>query len=157
VHRAESAAPPPADAAPLAAEPGTAAFREGFAERVTILTRGGRSEAGITLHPADLGPIDVRIRIEDGVASFQFDAPLAETRQAIADSLPRLAEMLADTGLSLGGTHVGNPGSDAREPSPLFARASPADPDAADGPEDAPATPVRRVAIAAPGRVDLFA
>ncbi len=154
--RIEPAAAPPADAAPLAAEPGTPAFREGFSERVTILTRGGRTEAGITLHPADLGPIDVRIRIEDGTATFRFDAPVAETRQAIQDSLPRLAEMLADAGLTLGGTQVGHPGRDGGEPSP-FAGSTPRAAEAPEDGEEAPAVPVRHVRVAAPGRVDLFA
>ncbi|MBK7661275.1 MAG: flagellar hook-length control protein FliK [Betaproteobacteria bacterium] len=154
--RPEPVAPRPADVPTLAAEPGTAAFREGFAERVTILTRGGLTEAEITLHPADLGPIDVRIRIEDGAATFRFDTPLAETRRAIEESLPRLAEMLEGNGLSLGDTQVGHPGHDGSEPAP-FARRPGLGRETPDGEDEAPPPPVRRVTVAAPGRVDLFA
>ncbi len=154
--RPEPVAPRPADVPTLAAEPGTAAFREGFAERVTILTRGGLTEAEITLHPADLGPIDVRIRIEDGAATFRFDTPLAETRRAIEESLPRLAEMLEGNGLSLGDTQVGHPGHDGSEPAPFAGRAG-AGLEDADADDEPPPLPPRRVTIAAPGRVDLFA
>lgn len=147
-------APPPADAPTLAAEPGTEAFREGFSERVTILARGGRTQAELTLHPADLGPIEVKIRVEDGAATFQFEAPHPETRRAIEDSLPRLAEMLAQNGISLGETQVGQSGREAREAALEAAKASAGA--RRENADEAPPPP-RRARMIAPGRVDLFA
>ena len=108
------------------------------------------------MHSDPIADLLTRIRIEDGAATFRFDTPLAETRRAIEESLPRLAEMLEGNGLSLGDTQVGHPGHDGSDPAPFAGRAGAGreSPDADD--EPAPPPP-RRVTIAAPGRVDLFA
>jgi flagellar hook-length control protein FliK len=56
-----------------------------------------------TLHmsPADLGPVQVRIDMNQNQASVWFTAEHAETRSALEQSLPRLREMFASQGMSL--------------------------------------------------------
>lgn len=140
--------------APLVGDPATPAWREGLAERVALHVRGGKTEAQISLHPADLGPIDVRIRVEDGAATLQFEAHRPETRLAIEEALPRLREMLAEGGLQLGGAHVGQrDGARDGETRPGFPGAVSRETDA-----EAPGAPAPRIVSVVPrGRVDLFA
>jgi flagellar hook-length control protein FliK len=142
-------------AAPPLAEPlGSPAWREGLGERVKLAIREGRQEATVALHPADLGPIEVRVRIEHGTASLAFDAARVETRQAIEDALPRLREMLEGGGIAMGETSVGHRGAGAEWLArPESAPRAPMAPAAAAVP--APAT--RPVAAHSRGGVDTFA
>ena len=63
--------------------------------------------AEIRLTPAELGPVRVQVNVEDGAANITFQAQHAMTREAIEQALPRLREMFAESGLSLGQTSVG--------------------------------------------------
>ena len=60
-----------------------------------------------------MGPLRVRLSIEGGEANVAFVAQHSITRDAIEQALPRLREMLAENGLSLGETSVG--GEDVAE------------------------------------------
>jgi flagellar hook-length control protein FliK len=87
-----------------------AAWGDKLGERVLMLTGNQLKTAEIKLTPADLGPLRVRVSIEDGAAHVQFHATHAVTREAIEQALPRLREMLAESGLSLGQTDVSEQG-----------------------------------------------
>lgn len=87
-----------------------AAWGDKLGERVLMLSGNQLKTAEIKLTPADLGPLRVRVSIEDGAAHVQFHATHAVTREAIEQALPRLREMLAESGLSLGQTDVSEQG-----------------------------------------------
>ena len=63
-------------------------------------------EARITLHPAEMGPLAVRIVLDGSQARIDFSADMAGTRAAIEASLPTLAAALHDSGLTLAGGGV---------------------------------------------------
>jgi flagellar hook-length control protein FliK len=77
------------------------------AQQVTWLVKNGLSEAEIRVKPADMGPISVRIEMNQNEATLSFAVTQAETRGAVQDSLHRLTEMLAESGISLGEANVG--------------------------------------------------
>ena len=83
-------------------------FAEETAQQVTWLTTHGIEQARIHVTPADLGPIEIRIAIEDGEALINFAVTHPESAAAIEDALPRLREMLAAGGITLGQTSVGD-------------------------------------------------
>jgi len=83
-----------------------AAWGEMLGERVLVLTERQMKFAEIRLTPADLGPLRVQISVEEGATNVTFQVQHAVTREAIEQALPRLREMLADSGLSLGQTDV---------------------------------------------------
>ncbi len=58
--------------------------------------------ATLRLSPEHLGPIQVRIELQQSQINVNFSAAHADTRAALADAVPRLREMLAAGGLSLG-------------------------------------------------------
>ena len=66
--------------------------------------------AEIRLTPAELGPLRVQVAVDDGAAHVTFHAQHAVTRDAIEQALPRLREMLAESGLSLGQADVSDRG-----------------------------------------------
>jgi flagellar hook-length control protein FliK len=103
-------------AAAIAPPVSSPAFAEAAAERVTWLVTQGIERAEIAVTPPDLGPIEATIRIENGEATIQIVAASAETRSALEQSLPRLAERLAENGLTLAGATVTADGGARREP-----------------------------------------
>jgi flagellar hook-length control protein FliK len=74
---------------------------------VTWLVGQRVQSADIQINPPQLGPVEVRITIKDDQASLFFTSQHAAVREAIQAALPRLNEMLAQGGLSLGQTSVG--------------------------------------------------
>ena len=79
-------------------------------ERVVMMTANQLKSAEIRLTPAELGPLRVQIAVDDGAAHVTFHSQHAVTRDAIEQALPRLREMLAETGLSLGQADVSDRG-----------------------------------------------
>jgi flagellar hook-length control protein FliK len=58
--------------------------------------------AEIHVNPPNLGPVSVTVNVDNNTASATFVAAHAATRDAINDAMPRLKEMLAGSGISLG-------------------------------------------------------
>ena len=93
-------------AAHLAAAVNSPAFAPALAAQVSWLVQEGQQHARLTLNPADLGPVAVRIMLEGTQARIDFHAALASTRAAIEASLPTLAAALHDNGMTLAGGGV---------------------------------------------------
>lgn len=76
------------------------------------LARDGVQEARLHLHPAEMGPIQVRIALDGNRASIDFSAAHATTRELLESSLPALAQSMQSDGLTLAGSRVdaGHPG-----------------------------------------------
>ncbi|MDJ0927116.1 MAG: flagellar hook-length control protein FliK [Gammaproteobacteria bacterium] len=76
-------------------------FAAGLNQRLSVMTHNGLQTARIQLHPEQLGPLEVRIQVEDDVAQVWFSAQHGQTREALEQALPRLRELFADQGLQL--------------------------------------------------------
>lgn len=96
----------PTIAAPVA----DTAWAESLSDRVLMMTSNKIGNAEIRLTPAELGPLRIQVAVDDSTATVAFQATNAATRDAIEQALPRLREMLADSGLSLGQASVGDHG-----------------------------------------------
>ena len=80
---------------------GNAAWADEIGNRLTMMVEQGKHTASLRLSPEHLGPLEVRITMNDDKASVWFGAAHADTRNAIENALPRLREMFASQGLSL--------------------------------------------------------
>jgi flagellar hook-length control protein FliK len=96
------------DALPVLEPLGDAdAFSQGIGERLLLLADRGLQSATIKLQPEHLGPMEIRIRVDDdGAAHVNFSAQHAQTRDALESAIPRLRELFADQGLSLSQANV---------------------------------------------------
>ena len=65
----------------------------------------------LSLNPPDLGPLQVVLSVNNDQASAMFVSQNADVRQALEAALPRLKEMMADSGISLGSTTVSSDSS----------------------------------------------
>lgn len=84
----------------------TPRFAEGMSQQVVVLAQHGIHQAQMSLSPPEFGPVDVRITFANDEASVQLAAPTAVAREAIQDALPRLKEMMEQSGVRLNDTGV---------------------------------------------------
>jgi len=110
-------APPPERIARPAAEftiqvpvhaPG---FAEQVVDKIAYIANHKIEEARLHVSPEALGPVEVRINIEEGRAAIAITAPSEAARTAMENSFDRLAERLSDHGLRLDSATV----SDGRD------------------------------------------
>ncbi|HEX4327068.1 MAG TPA: flagellar hook-length control protein FliK [Burkholderiales bacterium] len=86
---------------------GSPLFADETAQRITWLAKNGIEHAEIRVTPPDMGPIQVSIDMKQNEATINFTVHQTDTRVALEDSLHRLEEMLADSGISLAQANVG--------------------------------------------------
>jgi len=134
------------------------AFAQELGDRLVWMSSGrqGQHVAEISLNPANLGPVEVKLSVSGGQASAQFFSPHPQVREAIEAAMPKLREMLAEAGVALGQANVQDQ-SLSREQ--VFSgqqarREGEGRIDEVGEHEKTMQIPVRRVAL---GRVDLYA
>ena len=143
---------------PLPLEIATPAFAPGWQDDAVgriahvVMTRNERAE--LTLHPAELGPVSIRVEMQADQASLTIVAASAETRSALEQSLPQLRDLLASQGITLGQASV-HDGQARRDDAPAAFAERPAR-DSADT-TPAPVAASTWTARPARGRVDVFA
>jgi len=81
-------------------------WSEGFNQRVQWVVNQSMSGAQIRLNPQNMGPIEVRIQMQNEQATVSFTAQHGATREAIDAALPRLREMLSEQNVNLGNIDV---------------------------------------------------
>jgi flagellar hook-length control protein FliK len=143
---------------PLPLEIITPAFTAGWQDEAVgrlaqvVLTRNERAE--LKLHPAELGPVSIRVELQADQASLTIVAASAETRSALEQSLPQLRDLLAGQGITLGQTSVHDGQAQRDDARPAFGTRALRDPV-----EAAPAPVVTSTWTVRPsnGRVDVFA
>ncbi len=101
-----AAEPPPVVTATVHAPLPSPAFPDEAAQRLTWLVKNGVESASLRVTPPDMGPIEIRIRLAQDEATIAFAVTQPESGRAIEDALPRLREMLSESGISLGHTSV---------------------------------------------------
>jgi len=75
-------------------------------QQVSYMVRGGVQQAEVRLNPAHLGPMEIKLSINDDQATVNFVTQHAPVRDAVDAALPRLKEMLEQQGLNLAGADV---------------------------------------------------
>ncbi len=84
-------------------EPG---WGEAMVSRITLLVGQRISSAQIHINPPELGPIEVRVSLNQEQASVLFVSHSAQVREVLAQSIPRLSDMLAQMGVDLAEANV---------------------------------------------------
>lgn len=84
----------------------TEAWDKVMTGRVIWMAREGMQRAELRLNPANLGPVEVRLAVNNEQASVTFIAQNATTRETLEQALPRLREAFQENGLSLANADV---------------------------------------------------
>jgi flagellar hook-length control protein FliK len=83
------------------------AWGDDFAQKVAWVATHHRQSAELTLNPPAMGSIEISLRIDpDKSAAATFVSANAEVRETLETALPRLREMLAGAGITLGEAQV---------------------------------------------------
>lgn len=98
----------------LSARVGTPAWDNQVGQKVIWMVGGEEQSATLELNPPDLGPVQVVLNVSNDMASVTFSSQQLEVRQALENSLPRLREMMSESGIALGNASV-NSGNNGNE------------------------------------------
>lgn len=90
------------------------------AENVVWQVGETMSEVQIRLNPEDLGPLEVRLKLEGDKVAVRFDLADASVRDVVQTSLPQLATMLSARGLQLDQAQVFQQDRGQAQPQPQF-------------------------------------
>lgn len=75
-------------------------------QQVAYMIKGGFQQAEIKLNPAHLGPMEIKLTLNDDNAKVSFVTQHAPVRDVIDAAMPRLKEMLEQQGLNLSDANV---------------------------------------------------
>lgn len=89
------------DAGQLKSTLGSPAWNDELGGQLTWMTQQGLESGSLRVSPEHLGPVEVKISVQNGDASVWFGAHHPDTRAALEQALPRLREMFASQGLTL--------------------------------------------------------
>ena len=93
---------------PVSPKVGSAAWGGAVGERVVWMANQSHQIAELHLNPPNLGPLEIRLTVNNDQATAMFVTQHSAVREAIETALPRLREMLADNGILLGNVTVGS-------------------------------------------------
>lgn len=93
----------PADRIP--ARVGSQGWDNQVSQRIVYMV-GKEQAATLTLNPPDLGPVQVVLNVSNDQASVQFSSNQLEVRQALENAIPKLREMMSESGIALGNATV---------------------------------------------------
>ena len=80
---------------------GTPQWSQAVGDKVLWLAAQNVSSAEIRLDPPELGPMQVKVSVNQDQASITFSSPHAAVREALDQQLNRLREMFSEQGLNL--------------------------------------------------------
>jgi flagellar hook-length control protein FliK len=92
-----------------------AAWSKVMSSRVVWMAKEGVQQAELRMTPANLGPVEVRLQVQNEQASVTFLAQHSATRDALEQALPKLREQFAEAGLELGQAEVGSQAQEQHE------------------------------------------
>lgn len=90
---------------------GTRSWPGAVAERVLWMAQGEQQFARLTLNPPNLGPLEVRVAINQDQTSVTFLASHLAVREALEAAMPRLRELFDQQSMSLVHAEVADPGA----------------------------------------------
>ena len=78
------------------------AWGDEFGQKIIWMANQRNQSAELHLNPPQLGPLEVVLKMNGDQATAMFTSPHAAVREAIEQAIPKLREMLADNGITLG-------------------------------------------------------
>lgn len=101
-----TAAQRPATEMTVATPISNAGWADDVGHQISWLAGQGSSSAELVLTPPHLGRIEISIQIGADLSTAQFVSASPQVREALEQAMPRLREMLAESGISLGQANV---------------------------------------------------
>jgi len=137
---------------------GAPGWSTALAEQLVVFAGEKQQIAELRINPPHLGPVDITLTVSDDQATAVFASPHAVVRETIELALPRLREVLAESGINLGQASVtaDNPRDDSAQAQSRAGFSAGRERPGADA-EHTAATARTASGRGLPGLVDLFA
>lgn len=139
---------------------GQQGWDQALGDRVVWYANQQIQNAEVRLNPPHLGPLEMRISVDNDQASVSFTSHHAAVRDALENAMPRLRDMFADSGLNLVNVNVSQHSLPdqrgfSQQPGSHPSQGGQAGPDLDGG--DGVETPEIRQAMVGQGLVDYYA
>ncbi|HEX4500803.1 MAG TPA: flagellar hook length control protein FliK [Scandinavium sp.] len=85
---------------------GTPEWQQNVSQHITLFTRQGQQTAELKLHPENLGPVNITLKIDDNQAQIQMVSAHSHVRAALEAAIPMLRTQLAENGIQLSQSNV---------------------------------------------------
>ena len=85
---------------------GSPAWDQAIGQKINWMVAGGQQNATLTLNPPNLGPMQIVLSVNNQHASATFIAQQPEVRAALEHAIPKLREMMEQSGIQLGQCNV---------------------------------------------------
>jgi flagellar hook-length control protein FliK len=85
---------------------GTPEWQQNVSQHITLFTRQGQQTAELKLHPENLGPVNITLKIDDNQAQIQMVSAHSHVRAALEAAIPTLRTQLAENGIQLSQSNV---------------------------------------------------
>lgn len=93
-------------------------------EKIRWMVNARNTMAEIRLDPPELGSMQVRVNVSGDAASVSFVVQSQQAKDALAEAMPRLRDMLSEQGIELGDAQVRKDNSSGNESGQQFANNS---------------------------------
>ncbi|HEY0489152.1 MAG TPA: flagellar hook-length control protein FliK [Telluria sp.] len=90
----------------IAARVGTPGWDNQVGQKIIWMVAGQEQSATLTLNPPEMGPMQVVLSVTNDQATVTFSANQLEVRQALENAMPKLREMMSESGIALGNATV---------------------------------------------------
>lgn len=87
---------------------GTREWGNDIGNRLVWMANRQEGRAELVLNPPQMGRIEVSLTVSGSEASAQFSCASPAVKEALENAMPRLRELLADAGITLGQAQVGS-------------------------------------------------
>jgi len=95
----------------LNAQLGSDEWQQALSQQVVMFSRNGLQNAELRLHPADLGAIQISLKLDNDQAQISLVSSHSHVRAALEAAIPQLRSALAESGINLGESQVSSDGS----------------------------------------------
>lgn len=99
----------------IAARVGTPGWDNQVGQKIVWMIAGKEQSATLTLNPPDMGPMQVVLSVTNDHATVAFTAAQPEVRQALEDAMPKLRDMMSESGIALGNASVSDQSRDQQQ------------------------------------------
>ncbi|MDK2123790.1 flagellar hook-length control protein FliK [Chitinimonas sp. DQS-5] len=93
---------------PVSEPVGAPGWGESVGQKVVMMVGQGQQDVEMQLNPPNLGPLEVKLSLNQGDATVTFLSAHAPVREALQSALPKLQEMLSESGIALVNVQVGS-------------------------------------------------
>lgn len=91
----------------LEPEVGSPAWQQALGQKLSTFTRNGVHHAELRLHPEHLGPLHIKLRLDQDQVQLHFVTDQQPVRAALEAAMPHLRTSLADAGIQLDQGSIG--------------------------------------------------